>query len=104
MANLESLILKKLEKFDPLVLKLEDQSKMHGNGLKSGTHFKLLLVSNYFKNKSRVERQREVSNMLKEEFKNGLHALSQKILDEEEYQSSTLDHKTVPCVKHKQKV
>ena len=91
-------IIQKLKKFNPIVLDLEDQSSMHGNGLGSGTHFKLLLVSNYFLGKTKVQRQREVANELKDEFKNGLHALSQRILDEDEYKNSTSKHQTTPCI------
>lgn len=94
-------ILKKLEKFKPTVLNLEDQSHMHGNGRGIGTHFKLLLVSNYFLGKTKVQRQQEVANELREEFKSGLHALSQRILDEDEYKNSTSTHQTVPCIKPK---
>ncbi len=98
--NTYNRIKNKLQKFNPTILELEDQSKMHGAGKLAGTHFKLLLVSNYFTNKTKLQRQREVFKELKEEFENGLHALSQKILDEKEYKNST-PHKTVDCIKRK---
>ncbi len=91
-------IVQKLKKFNPIVLELEDQSSMHGDGLGSGTHFKLLLVSNYFLGKTKVQRQREVTNELREEFANGLHALSQRILDEDEYKNSNSIYRTTPCI------
>ncbi|HLS67944.1 MAG TPA: BolA family protein [Kiloniellales bacterium] len=40
-----------------------------------GTHFRVEIVSEAFVGKSRVERQRLVYDLLKEEFAEGLHAL-----------------------------
>jgi BolA protein len=42
------------------------------------THYKLTIVSPLFEGQSRLDRQRMVTNLLKEEFSSGLHALEIK--------------------------
>ena len=48
------------------------------------THFNVEIVSEHFRDKNRVERQRMVNSLLKDDFDNGLHALalSCKTIDE----------------------
>ena len=48
-----------------------------------GTHFKIKIVSKKFKGKSRIERHRMVNNILEDEFKKGLHALTLSLSDVE---------------------
>ena len=61
------------------------ENESHGHGLNRGvsnpeTHYKLLIVSDEFKEKSRIDRQRWINDLLKEEFQRGLHALTQRLL------------------------
>jgi BolA protein len=78
------------EKFQPLFLAVEDESEKHRGhqGYRQGgeTHFKVTIASQYFKGLNRVTRQREVYQLLNEELKSKVHALSLTIYDHEEYQ------------------
>lgn len=65
--------------FSPLVLEIEDDSARHAGhaGARAGgqSHFKVRIVSPDFAGLSRVERQRKVYAVLKDEFAMGVHAL-----------------------------
>lgn len=78
-------------------LELWIENESHGHGLNRGvvqpeTHFKVLIVSNDFVGKTRLDRQRWVNDLLKSEFQHGLHALTQRLLTAEEWavQSTTI--------------
>jgi BolA family transcriptional regulator, general stress-responsive regulator len=66
--------------FAPVHFALTDDSARHAGhaGAQPGgeTHYTLKLVSTAFEGLSRVERQRQVYHLLREEFDTGLHALS----------------------------
>ena len=66
--------------FAPTVLQVTDDSAKHAGhaGAQPGgeTHYSLLVVSENFAGRSRVERHRLVNNALTTEFAGGLHALS----------------------------
>jgi BolA protein len=76
-ARMEKLLTQQLS---PHVFVLEDDSANHAGhaGARPGgeTHYRLRLVSDAFAGLSRVERQRLVYQVLREEFDTGLHALS----------------------------
>jgi len=63
----------------PQRLEIRDDSSKHeghaGWRPGGGTHFHVEIVSEAFSGKNRVERQRMVYALLKEEFAEGLHAL-----------------------------
>lgn len=71
--------------FDPLLLGIENESHQHA-GPATESHFKVLIVSDRFQGLSRVERQRAIQDLLKFEFQQGLHALTQRALTPEEHQ------------------
>ena len=79
-------IKEKLINFDPSNKYLEviDQSSMHSEHLdttKEVTHLKIIMVSEKFAEASRVERSKMIHNLLKEDFNDGLHALSLDLRD-----------------------
>jgi len=88
--SVEKSIREKLEKaFAPLELSVENESGKHAGhagardhlGRVTGeTHFRVLVVSEHFEGKSRVERHREVNTALKEELAGPVHALAIKAL------------------------
>ena len=80
MARVNDIRRKLNEAFAPEALAVEDESERHRGhaGWREGgeTHFRLRIVSDAFRGKSRVERHRMVNAALAEEFERGLHALA----------------------------
>ena len=79
--------------FRPKRLAIIDESALHAGhaGARPGgeTHFRVELVSSIFEGKSRLDRQRMVYAVLKEEMANRVHALSLTILTPAEDGSGT---------------
>ena len=79
--QISDIISRKLtEAFAPQSLKVEDESHRHeghaGHRPGGQTHFRVYIVSNAFKGKSRVERHRMVNGILASELAGGVHALA----------------------------
>ena len=77
----QELIIEKLRKaFDPETLDVEDESHRHAghSGHRPGgeTHFRLYIVSEAFRGKSRIERHRMINAALASELSGGVHALA----------------------------
>lgn len=75
------LITEKLRKaFAPESLRVEDESHLHeghaGHHPGGQTHFRLYIVAEAFRGKSRLERHRMINAALKSEFAGGVHALA----------------------------
>ena len=68
--------------FQPERLEVVDDSARHAGhaGTREGgeSHFNVVIVSDAFKGKSRVQRQRDIHNALSEELAGPVHALSLK--------------------------
>ncbi|MFV8259575.1 BolA family protein [Bdellovibrio bacteriovorus] len=84
----------------PQELGVENESHMHSVPPNSETHFKVLVVSDSFEGKSRIDRQRMVNDLLKSELQTGLHALTQKALTPTEWatQKDTLNFVSPECL------
>lgn len=84
MSVAENIKRKLEEKFEPLVLELIDESQMHkghaGYNELGESHFRVVIASRCFEGRSRLERQRMVYEVLAEEIKDRVHALSLKCL------------------------
>jgi BolA protein len=81
MVSVKAKIEKKLtEAFRPDSLEIVDESHLHAGhaGHRPGgeTHFRIRVVSEAFKGKSRVERHRIVNSVLAEELAGPVHALA----------------------------
>lgn len=77
-------ITKKLrDAFAPRDLEVLDESHLHAGhqGAPAGgnSHFRVTMTSAQFQGKSRVEMQRMVMGVLRDEFQSGLHALALKL-------------------------
>ena len=75
------LIEKKLtEAFSPQSLKVLDESHQHeghaGHRPGGQTHFRVYIVAEAFRGKTRIERHRMINNILSAEMENGVHALA----------------------------
>jgi BolA protein len=78
---MQDLITEKLRKaFTPESLRVEDESHRHqghaGHRPGGETHFRLYIVSEAFRGKSRLERHRMVNATLASELEGGVHALA----------------------------
>lgn len=66
--------------FRPASLRVEDESHHHqghaGHRPGGETHFRLYIVSEAFRGKSRIERHRMINAALANELKGGIHALA----------------------------
>ena len=75
------IITKKLtEALAPQSLNVEDESHQHEghSGSRPGgqTHFRVYIVSNAFKGKTRLERHRMINGILADDLAGGIHALA----------------------------
>ena len=86
-------LLEILKKLNPVHMQLKNESAKHAShvehlgsaGFTGETHYKLIIVSDIFVGKSRIDRQRLVNDLLADEFKAGLHAFEMKIYAPREY-------------------
>ena len=81
MTNAKKNILSKLKKhLEPSFIEVIDESHLHANhnpdAKNGGTHFKIKIISNTFKDKSKIEKHRIVHEILDYQLKNGVHALT----------------------------
>ena len=71
------------------ILKVENVSESHRGhaGFVEGveTHFNIFIISESFKGINKIERQRILNNLLKNEFKNDLHSASYTLLTKSEF-------------------
>jgi BolA family transcriptional regulator, general stress-responsive regulator len=79
--RVEDLITRKLtEAFDPESLRVVDESDQHAGhaGHRPGgeTHFRVYIVADVFRGKSRLERHRMINATLSSELADGVHALA----------------------------
>lgn len=86
MNSREERILAAMQSLKPTQLELINDSQKHAGhtehlgagGFTGETHYRLIIVSELFTGQSRIDRQRLVMNLLKDEFNSGLHALEIK--------------------------
>ncbi|MGE4597306.1 MAG: BolA family protein [Methylophilaceae bacterium] len=67
-----------------LVLTNDSEQHKHHAGNTGGGHFHLLIISNQFKNRTRMERHRLIYDALSDLMPESIHALSIKTLSPEE--------------------
>lgn len=84
----DKIINKLQENFNPDLLEVINNSHLHSRHFKAEnsehhnqTHFLIKISSNKFENLKRIEIHRKINEVLKEEFKNGLHALEIKLIN-----------------------
>ena len=79
--NKKQTIKTKLSVLNPHFLEITDESKLHEGhasnpNAKGESHFSIKIASNQLENLSRIKQHQIINKLLKEEFNNGLHALS----------------------------
>lgn len=85
--NIAAEIETRLQSLKPLYFKLTDDSHLHAghSGNRGGGHYHILIVSDAFQPWSRLQRQREIQELLHDLFEKHIHALSIKALTGPEY-------------------
>lgn len=88
--NIETLIKRTLEENLQIQhLEVINESHKHaghaGDDGSGQTHFKLIVVSRDFEGCGRIDRQRQVNDLLSEAFLAGLHAVSMRLLTPDEW-------------------
>lgn len=76
---------------------LVDESHKHAGRKGTESHFKMLIVASDFEGLNRVQRQRLVYAKLNNEFENGLHALSLRLLTPNEYHDQNSKFESPNC-------
>ncbi len=85
MGQVETQIQKKISALNPQFSEVVNESHNHSVPKNSETHFRLVLVSEKFEGQSRVQRQRLIYDLLSDELKSGVHALTMRLLTPSEF-------------------
>ena len=87
------------DNFDLSHLEVINESHMH-SGPNTDSHFKVILVSDEFKDVKLVQRHRRINELLKYELENGVHALSLHLFTIDEWKEKDEYVKdSPPCAK-----
>jgi BolA family transcriptional regulator, general stress-responsive regulator len=99
--ELEESIKRKLKsRFNPAELEIVNESGNHAVPANSETHFKIIIVSDAFQEKTLVQRHREIYTLLAAELRSGVHALAIHALTPQEWQKTKgRDFSSPPCSK-----
>lgn len=81
----QSLRTKLEQSYSPTHYELVNESHQHTRGANPETHFRLVLVSPAFEGLPRLERQRRVMELFKDERARGLHALTLRVMTPSEW-------------------
>lgn len=84
----KEIILVLTNKYNPKVLEVVNESDMHSGPRGRETHFKVLIVSDYFEGLAPIDRQRDVYNTLDSVVKK-IHALSIKAVPVDLYKPNS---------------
>ena len=84
-------------KFCPLHLEIINESYMHNVPKGSETHFKVLVVSDQFRDTKLIARHRMVNESLSEELQSGVHALSIVAKTPEQWSQGQTVEKSPAC-------
>lgn len=102
MTILEQMLQKLKTEFSPTVIELVNESHLHHRPSGAETHFRLLIVSEKFQGMSRIDRQRQINQLFEYARDKGLHALTQRALTPQEWESQKDGAEfTSPSCQHK---
>tara|TARA_B100000963_G_scaffold223318_1_gene194702 strand:+ start:696 stop:974 length:279 start_codon:yes stop_codon:yes gene_type:complete len=86
-AKITDILDKNFDIYRCLVSDVSESHKGHSGYIKGEeTHFEIFIISDDFKNKSRLERHKIINNCLKNEFKGSLHSITYKLMTVSESQ------------------
>ena len=86
-----------IDSLKPSILSITNESYMHSVPEDSESHFKIVIVSNNFKNQSNVKRHQLIYRVLDDIMKL-IHALSIYAFDEDEYKENPIVLDSPNCV------
>tara|TARA_B100000945_G_scaffold282745_1_gene251362 strand:- start:2412 stop:2720 length:309 start_codon:yes stop_codon:yes gene_type:complete len=89
-----------IDSFDPSMLSIINESYMHNVPEGSESHFKVVIVSKYFKDIENIKRHKEIYKALKN-IMESIHAISIQAFNEEEYQKNPEINQSPNCVNKK---
>jgi len=96
--SIQQTITSKLEQaLSPEHLEVINESHMHNVPEGSESHFKVVIVSDAFKDKMLLARHRMVNKVLQEELEGGVHALALHTLTMEEWFEKGKAPESPPC-------
>ena len=96
--NMQQTITSKLEQaLSPRHLEVIDESHMHNVAEGSESHFKVVIVSDDFRDKMLIARHRLVNKALEAELKGGIHALALHTMTMEEWFDKGKAAESPPC-------
>ena len=85
--------------FAPLHLEVINESPMHGLPESAEKHFRIILVSSRCETLGRIERHRQVNELLAEEITQHIHALSIQAFTPDEWEKKQgLTFNSPPCM------
>ena len=101
MGKIESTIKNLLiDKFNPSLLSITNESYMHNVPEGSESHFKIVLVSDSFKDISKIKQHQKIYKVLGK-LMNSIHALSIYSFDEMEYKNNPVIIDSPNCANKK---
>lgn len=83
----ESITQKVQNNLEPQYFEVLNESHNHSVPQNSETHFKLVIVSDHFSNIKRIQRHRIINDLLADELRGPVHALSLKLYTREEWEA-----------------
>lgn len=85
MSMLEVVKEKLNQQFSPGLIQVDNESHMHNVPAGSESHFKVIVVSGQFQDKSLIQCHRLINQCLADELKDGIHALAIHVFTEDEW-------------------
>ena len=80
-AKITNILNKNFDIYRCFVSDVSESHKGHSGYIKGEeTHFEIIIISNDFENKNRLERHKMVNNFLKNEFLSSLHSITYKLM------------------------
>jgi BolA protein len=94
----QEIIIQKLQALSPEHLEVINESHMHNVPEDSESHFKVVIVSDAFKDKMLIARHRMVNKALEKELAGGIHALALHTMTMEEWFEKGNAPESPPCL------
>ena len=96
--SMQEIITEKLQTLSPEHLEVINESHMHNVPEGSESHFKVVIVSDIFKDKMLIARHRLVNKALEEELNGSIHALALHTMTMEEWFEKGNAPESPPCL------